>query len=185
MHTTVLYYNFIEEWLMNMRWQTETIGVKLRPKQSAVYRGYTCQGTSKRNDASNRRLRKMAGIGFLSVVANCAQMCTAVTQYLDCGLPRRKWWYRGLPQFKVKFESGLLRGYSCCGKPQRTWERFAKGSFLLCQTEVLECGFPQQSKIPYQPFYIDSPPVRGAVSFDARLNKCKTYGYTADCLGLN
>jgi hypothetical protein len=34
---------------------------------------------------------------------------------------------------------------------------------------TFERGLPQQSEIQYPPFYIDSPPVRGAVSF-----KCAT-----------
>jgi hypothetical protein len=64
-----------------------------------------------------------------------------------------------------KFESGLLRGDSCCGKQRYTLEQFAKGLFLLWQTMVLERGLPQKSEILYQSFYIDSPLVRGAVSF--------------------
>jgi hypothetical protein len=35
-----------------------------------------------------------------------------------------------------KFDSGFPRGYSCCGKPGYTQERFAKGLLLLWQTGV-------------------------------------------------
>jgi hypothetical protein len=51
----------------------------------------------------------------------------------------------------------------------------AQGIFLVWQTAVLEHSLSQQSEIQYQPFYINSPPVRSTVSFDARLYMCKTY----------
>jgi hypothetical protein len=57
----------------------------------------------------------MAGIGFHSVVANRAQMCTrdhGIPQYLDRGLPRRKLSYRRLSQSRIKFDSRLPRGYA-------------------------------------------------------------------------
>jgi hypothetical protein len=42
------------------------------------------------------------------------------------------------------------------GNPQYTWERFAKGLFLLWQTAVFERGLLQGSELQYQLFYIGS-----------------------------
>jgi hypothetical protein len=111
---------------------------------------------------------KMAGTGFHSDVASCAQMCTAdcgKPRYLDRGLPRRTYSYRGSPQLRSKVESGLPRGYFCCGKPQYLWERFAKGLFQSWQTAVFERGMPQTTEFQYLSFYIGSSPLCCVINF--------------------
>jgi hypothetical protein len=115
----------------------------------------------------------MAGTGFPIVVANRAQMCTADcheennltedcyeenSRTTDCYKDNNR--TADCHSQEYKFESGLPRG-----KPRYTSERFAKGLFLSWQTAVCERGLPQKSEIQYQPFYIDSPHVRGDVSF--------------------
>jgi hypothetical protein len=91
---------------------------------------------------------------FHSDVANRAQMCTTehgIPRHLNRGLPQRKkennctsdcheenYRITDCHSQVSKFESVLPRGYSCCGKLRYTWERFAKGLFLLWQITVME-----------------------------------------------
>jgi hypothetical protein len=70
---------------------------------------------------------------------------------------------------RATLESGLPRVFSIPVVANRgIGARFAKGLFLSWQIAALERGLPQQSEIQYQPFYIDSPLVHGAVSFFLR-----------------
>jgi hypothetical protein len=64
-----------------------------------------------------------------------------------------------------KFESGLPRGYFCCGKPRYLWERFANWLFLSWQTAVFERGMPQTTEFQYLPVYIGSSPLCCVINF--------------------
>jgi hypothetical protein len=51
------------------------------------------------------------------------------------------------------------------GSPGLRQSTLKFGPLVIGQRYKFERGVWQQSEIHYQPFYIDSPPVRGAVSF--------------------
>jgi hypothetical protein len=111
---------------------------------------------------------KMADTGFHSVVANHAQMCTAdcgKLRYLDHDCQEENIRTTDRHSQDSKFESGLPRGYFCCGKPRYLWERFAKGLFLSWQTAVFERGMPQMTEFQYLPFYIGSSPLCCVINF--------------------
>jgi hypothetical protein len=99
---------------------------------------------------------KMTGTRFHSVVTNRAQMCTA-DWYKENNLTGE------CHSQESNFVSRLPRDYSCCGILRYTCERFAKRLFLSWHTTVLEHGLLQKGEIQYQPFYIDSSPVRDTV----------------------
>jgi hypothetical protein len=105
---------------------------------------------------------KMAGTGFHSVVANRAQMRTAYCHEENNPTP-------DCHRQESKFESGLPRGYSCCGK-LRYWS-------AVCHKRV-------KSRTGYQPFtsipYSTVPLFAAPYCFDARL--CKGL---ADCLPMS
>jgi hypothetical protein len=94
----------------------------------------------------------MVGTEFHSVLAYRAQ----IPRFAKSGITPWQTALKGMNIFLL-----AIRGQNTavCHDPRYTFER----------------GLPQQSEIQYPSFYIDSPPVRGAQSFDARIYKCKTY----------
>jgi hypothetical protein len=97
-----------------------------------------------------------------------------------------------------KFESGVPRCYSCCGKLRYTWDRFAKRLFLPLQTAVQFsmvhvprdyscCGKRRYwSAVCHKREKSNTSNCKSTVPMlDALLDKCNTYICAVDCLGLN
>jgi hypothetical protein len=98
-----------------------------------------------------------AGTGFHSIVAKCAQMCTA-----DCHKENN---------ITTDCHKENNHMADCHDENNHTADchcqesKFESGLFMLWQIAVLERSLPHKTEVTYQPFYIDSPPVRGAVAF--------------------
>jgi hypothetical protein len=110
----------------------------------------------------------MAGTGIQSFAKFRAQMCTAdcgKTRHLDRGCQEENIRTADRHSQSSKFESGLPRGYFCCGKPRYLRERFAKGLFLPWKTAVFDRGTWQMTEFQHPPFYIGSSPLCCVIHF--------------------
>jgi hypothetical protein len=103
----------------------------------------------------------MAGTGFQSFVANRAQ----IPRFATTGIPP---WQSAL---KFRLLTVAIRGTNIFVVAIRVTIFFfvairgLNTATYHCTRYTFDRGLSQQSEIQYQPFYIDSPPVRGVVSF--------------------
>jgi hypothetical protein len=118
------------------------------PPRNCLTPRKSCVKNLWRNKQGNFRC-KMAGAGFHWFAKLRDQMCTADHDQNNHTADGHRQEY--------KFESGLQQAWpdrmytmlsADLGNPQWTWERFAKGLFLLWQTAVFDRGALQMSASP-------------------------------------